>query len=111
MVILQEQKPQSPDQGTAQVPRKGTLDQFWRLGQAKNEKNRLEAATRILQAVTKSELEVVYTVTRLVKGLAGSSKESRKVYFVCLTELMRQAGWSTMQSLSRSWQISKRGAL
>ena len=88
MVILEEKN--SVDQGQG-VARKITLDQFWRLSQAKNEKSRVDAASKILQAVNKSEVEVVYVVTRLVKGLAGSNNQSRHGHFICLTELMRQA--------------------
>ena len=82
MVILEEQST-----GLIEEPvvKKATRDQFWKLGQARNEKNRHDAASKVLQAVAKSEVEAVYTVTRLFKGLARSSNDARQGYFVCLT--------------------------
>lgn len=89
--MLEEASTEMVETEEVEVVKKVTLDQFWKLGQAKNEKNRLEAASKVLQTVAKSELDVGYAITRLVKGLAGSTNESRQGYFVCLTELMRQS--------------------
>ena len=72
----------------AETTRSG-LDLFWRLSQAKSEKQQLEAAARILQAVAKTELEPGYALTRLAQGLA--TPRSRSGYFICLTDLVRQA--------------------
>ena len=74
MVILEEQSTELIRGASGQASHSGSLDRL--------EKNRHYAASKV---------EAVYTVTRLVKELAGSSNDARQGYFVCLTELLRQA--------------------
>jgi len=66
------------------------LDLFWKLGRSKVEKERIDAASKILKFVGNSSLDINYSLSRLVKGLASNSSHSREGYFVCLTEFLRQ---------------------
>ena len=57
MVILEEQSTDLIEEPV--VIKKATLDQFWKLGQARKEHH--DAASKVLQAVAKSEVEAMYT--------------------------------------------------
>jgi len=68
----------------------GGLKLFWKLGRAKGEKERIHTASLILKLVGSSSLEINYTLSRLVKGLASNSPVARQGFFICLTEFLRQ---------------------
>ena len=70
---------------------KASLDFFWNLSKAKNEKSRIDAAARIINADSKSFLETEYVLGRLIKGLATTEIGTRQGFFICLTELMRKS--------------------
>lgn len=99
MVELIEEDNKSDD-AVPVKPSKQALDQFDKLRKAKNEKNKIEAASKILKSVTNSQMEVEYTIKRLITGLAGASSHAREGFYICLTDLIRQTGL-TYQSISK----------
>ena len=68
-----------------------TLDMFWRLGAAKTDGRRVEAACQVLAAVASQAIQPNYALTRLVRGLAAPNPATRQTYFICLTEYLRQS--------------------
>jgi len=83
MVVLMEEPQSTPK-------KKETLDVFWKLANSKSDKDRVEAASKVLQSVSKSSLDADYVLSRLMKGLSSTSPGAREGYFICLTELLRQ---------------------
>lgn len=94
---------------------KKTLDLFWKLGHAKNEKQALDQSAKILQSVSKSSLDIPFAINKLIMSLAGDSMRAKNAYFVCLTELLRQTQPSYMivadniQSLLRTGGTLSKG--
>lgn len=67
------------------------LDLFWKLARAKQEKMIIDWSSKILQNVSKGIMDSNFALEKLISSLAGSDASSKTSYFVCLTELMRQA--------------------
>ena len=85
---LPEEGNKGPSEATGKRP---TLDLFWKLGQAKNEKQRVDAACQVLSSLASKALPPDYALGRLVRGLAASSADTRQGFFICLTEFLRQS--------------------
>ena len=89
MVALDnDQVPDNPVPGNNS--KKG-LELFWKLARAKQEKQIIDWSSKILQNVSKGNMETNFALEKLISSLAGSDASSKTSYFVCLTELMRQA--------------------
>ena len=82
----------SEDHNQSVKKSKKTLDLFWKLGHSKNEKQIIEWSSKILQSVSKSEVETSFVLRKLLQSLAGPEMSSKTAYFVCLAELFRQSG-------------------
>ena len=79
------------NKGAPEGGKRPTLDLFWKLGQAKNEKQRVDAACLVLSSLASRALPPDYALGRLVRGLAASSADTRQGFFICLTEFLRQS--------------------
>ena len=89
MVVLEnDQVSDNPVHGNKS--KKG-LDLFWKLARAKQEKQIIDWSSKILQNVSKGIMDTNFVMEKLISSLAGSDISSKTSYFVCLTELIRQA--------------------
>ncbi|XP_040578804.1 myb-binding protein 1A [Lepeophtheirus salmonis] len=78
------------------------LDLFWKLGDVKNDKTRLEVVQRLLAKVNSDrddKLDMDYVLTRLIRGMASS--RSRQGFFLTLTELIRRSGPSSYSKVMK----------
>jgi len=73
-----------------QPKKKGTLNTFWLLSNAKNSGSRVDASSRLLKYVSANPTEAAYMLKRLLRGLASPLEHTRHSFFVCLTEFIRQ---------------------
>ena len=89
MVTMEEEASVEPQATTKN--KRPTLDAFWHLRNAKNDKNRLEAAGRVLSSLATSAIQPDYALGRLVRGLAAADHNTRQGFFICLTEFLRQS--------------------
>ena len=89
MVVLE--KDEVSNNPVTDITTKKGLDFFWKLARAKQEKQIVHWSSKILQNVSKGHMDSNFVLQKLIISLAGSLTSSKTSYFVCLTELMRQA--------------------